>query len=157
MGLGLANAGAQHEHIRSKLTPILVDRKVSLDVIAFAAISFSLVYVGSCDEEIAQAIIFALTERSEAELGEPLARLLPLALGLLYLGKQESVEVTAEVLKTFHEKIRKHCDMTLLSCAYAGTGNVLKVQHFLGQCAQHLEKGESFQGPAVLGIDGCNV
>ncbi|KAL0306860.1 UNVERIFIED_CONTAM: 26S proteasome non-ATPase regulatory subunitA [Sesamum radiatum] len=64
----------------------------------------------------------------------------------------ESVEATAEVSKTFNEKIRKHCDMTLLSCAYAGTGNVLKVQHFLGQCAQHLEKGETYQGPAVLGI-----
>ncbi|XP_058189369.1 26S proteasome non-ATPase regulatory subunit 2 homolog A-like [Rhododendron vialii] len=33
-----------------------------------------------------------------------------------------------------------------------GTGNVLKVQHLLGQCTQHLEKGESHQGPAVLGI-----
>ncbi|GKF44920.1 26S proteasome non-ATPase regulatory subunit 2 homolog A-like protein [Tanacetum coccineum] len=42
--------------------------------------------------------------------------------------------------------------MTLLSCAYAGTVNVLKVQHFLGQCVQHLEKGETFQGPAMLGI-----
>jgi 26S proteasome regulatory subunit N1 len=37
------------------------------------------------------------------------------------------VEATAEVSKTFNEKIRKYCDMTLLSCAYAGTGNVLKV------------------------------
>ena len=41
---------------------------------------------------------------------------------------QDSVEATAEVSKTFNEKIRKYCDMTLLSCAYAGTGNVLKVQ-----------------------------
>jgi hypothetical protein len=41
--------------------------------------------------------------------------------------QQESVEATAEVSKTFNEKIRKYCDMTLLSCAYAGTGNVLKV------------------------------
>lgn len=80
--------------IRSILTPILGDTKVSLDVIAFAAISLGLVYVGSCNEEIAQAIIFALMERSEAELGEPLARLLPLALGLLYLGKQVTEEVT---------------------------------------------------------------
>lgn len=40
---------------------------------------------------------------------------------------QESVEATAEVSKTFNEKIRKHCDVTLLSMAYAGTGNVLKV------------------------------
>ncbi len=37
------------------------------------------------------------------------------------------MEATAEVSKTFNEKIRKYCDMTLLSCAYAGTGNVLKV------------------------------
>lgn len=37
------------------------------------------------------------------------------------------MEATAEVSKTFNEKIRRYCDMTLLSCAYAGTGNVLKV------------------------------
>ncbi|KAL8126784.1 26S proteasome non-ATPase regulatory subunit 2 homolog A [Apium graveolens] len=152
MGLGLAYAGSQNEQIRSKLTPILGDSRAPLDVIAFTAISLGLVYVGSCNEEIAQAIIFALMDRSESELGEPLTRFLPLGLGLLYLGKQESVEATAEVSKTFNDKIRKYCDMTLLSCAYAGTGNVLKVQHFLGQCAQHLEKGETYQGPAVLGI-----
>ncbi|GMJ05521.1 26S PROTEASOME REGULATORY SUBUNIT S2 1A, 26S proteasome regulatory subunit S2 1A [Hibiscus trionum] len=152
MGLGIAYAGAQNEQIRSSLTPILNDAKAPLDVIAFTAISLGLIYVGSCNEEVAQAIIFALMDRSESELGEPLTRLLPLALGLLYLGKQESVEATAEVSKTFNEKIRKYCDMTLLSCAYAGTGNVLKVQNLLGHCAQHLEKGETHQGPAVLGI-----
>lgn len=57
-------------------------------MIAFAAISLGLVFVGSCNEEVAQAIIFALMDRNESELGEPLARLLPLGLGLLYLGKQ---------------------------------------------------------------------
>jgi 26S proteasome regulatory subunit N1 len=65
---------------------------------------------------------------------------------------QESVEATAEVSKTFDEKIRKYCDVTLMSLAYAGTGNVLKVQKLLGICSQHLEKGETHQGPAVLGI-----
>ncbi|KAL0001994.1 hypothetical protein SO802_015775 [Lithocarpus litseifolius] len=152
MGLGIAYAGAQNEQLRSKLAPILNDAKAPLDVIAFTAISLGLIYVGSCNEEVAQAIIFALMDRSEAELTEPLTRLLPLGLGLLYLGKQESVEATAEVSKTFNEKIRKYCDMTLLSFAYAGTGNVLKVQNLLGHCSQHLDKGETHQGPAVLGI-----
>ncbi|PRQ22958.1 putative 26S proteasome regulatory complex, non-ATPase subcomplex, Rpn1 subunit [Rosa chinensis] len=140
LGVGTVNYSIKNDcdPIRSKLTPILNDAKAPLDVITFAAISLGLIYVGSCNEEVAQAIIFALMDRSDAELGEPLARLIPLSLGLLYLGKQESVEATAEVSKTFHEKIRKHCDMTLLSCAYAGTGNVLK--------------GETYQGPAVLGI-----
>lgn len=74
--------------IRRKLSPILNDAKAPFDVIAFTAISLGLVYVGSCNEEVAQAIIFALMDRSESELGEPLTRLLPLGLGLLYLGKQ---------------------------------------------------------------------
>ncbi|XP_038684206.1 26S proteasome non-ATPase regulatory subunit 2 homolog A [Tripterygium wilfordii] len=152
MGLGIAYAGTQNDLIRAQLSPILNDAKAPLDVIAFTAVSLGLIYVGSCNEEVAQAIIFALMDRSESELGEALTRFLPLGLGLLYLRKQESVEATAEVSKTFNEKIRKYCDMTLLSCAYAGTGNVLKVQTLLGQCAQHLENGETHQGPAVLGI-----
>ncbi|PRQ23957.1 hypothetical protein RchiOBHm_Chr6g0267101 [Rosa chinensis] len=43
-----------------------------------------IAYAGAENE---QAIIFALMDRSEAELGEPLACLIPLSLGLLYLGK----------------------------------------------------------------------
>ncbi|XP_071735874.1 26S proteasome non-ATPase regulatory subunit 2 homolog A-like [Rutidosis leptorrhynchoides] len=152
IGLALAYAGTQNEQIRDKLTPILGEPNAPLDVVAFTTIALSLVYVGSCNEEVAQAIIFTLMDKSESDLSEPLSRMLPLGLGLLYLGKQDSVEATAEVSKTFNEKIQKYCDMTLLSCAYAGTGNVLKVQHFLGECAQHLEKSETFQGPAVLGI-----
>ncbi|CAK8564565.1 unnamed protein product [Lathyrus sativus] len=92
--------------------------------------------------------------RIEAELEQPLTRLLPLGLGLLYLGKKESVEATAELSKTLGVKMRKYWDTTLLSCAYAGTGNVHMVEYLLGQCSQqHLEEDEVDQGPpAVLGI-----
>ncbi|WZZ02541.1 hypothetical protein YC2023_088462 [Brassica napus] len=163
MGLGIAYAGSQNDQVTLSL--ILNDAKAPLDVIAFASLSLGMIYVGSCNEEVAQSIIFALMDRSEAELGDALTRFLPLGLGLLYLGKQESVEATAEVSKTFNEKIKKYCDMTLLSCAYAGTGNVLKVssnrvcwwlddivQDLLAQCGEHLEKGDIHQGPAVLGL-----
>lgn len=70
------------------MSPILNDANAPLDVIAFAALSLGMIYVGSCNEEVAQSIIFALMDRSEAELGEALTRFLPLGLGLLYLGKQ---------------------------------------------------------------------
>ncbi|KAI3925638.1 hypothetical protein MKW98_001492 [Papaver atlanticum] len=152
MGLGLAYAGTQNEHIYQQLSPVLGDSSAPLDVIAFTAISLGLVFVGSCNEDVAQSIILSLMDRNEAELGEPLTRILPLGLGLLYLGKQENVEATSEVSKTFNEKIKKYSDMTLLSCAYAGTGNVLKIQQLLGECGQHLEKGETHLGPAVIGI-----
>jgi len=78
------------QQIRNKLSPILNDAKAPLDVIAFASLSLGMIYVGSCNEEVAQSIIFALMDRSEAELGDALTRFLPLGLGLLYLGKQVS-------------------------------------------------------------------
>jgi 26S proteasome regulatory subunit N1 len=109
------------------LTPIVQDSKVGIEVAGFAAMALGLVYVGSCNEDVAQSIVLALMNRSEAELGEPLARFLCLGLSLLYLGKQDAVDATMEVAKTFHEKISKYCQVTLDSCAYAGTGNVLKV------------------------------
>uniref|UniRef100_A0A0D6R055 26S proteasome non-ATPase regulatory subunit 2 homolog n=1 Tax=Araucaria cunninghamii TaxID=56994 RepID=A0A0D6R055_ARACU len=152
MGLGLAYAGSQKEDVLRLLAPLLTDSRTPIDVMAFTAISLGLIYVGSCNDEVAQSIILALMERSESELGEPLTRFLCLGLGLLYLGKQENVDATLEVAKTFNEKISKYCQVTLESCAYAGTGNVLKVQSLLGLCAEHLEKGESHQAPAVIGI-----
>jgi hypothetical protein len=79
--------------LKVRLSNILGDPKTSLEVLVFAAISLGLVFVGSCNEEIAQLIIFALMERSDAELGDALTRLLPVALGLLYLGKQVALDL----------------------------------------------------------------
>ncbi|KAI7999021.1 hypothetical protein LOK49_LG10G01063 [Camellia lanceoleosa] len=166
--------------IRSKFSRVLEDKKMPLDVIVFTAISLGLVYVGSYDEDVSQTIIYALKHRNVSKLGQPLTCLLLLGLDLLYLGKQKSVEATAEISKTLNTKIRTHCDMILFSCAYAGTGDVLKVftlrlsirigvrsvmlmkvadrsfftqvQYLLGQCAQHLKRGKTHQGPTVLGI-----
>ncbi|KAL4348861.1 hypothetical protein GQ457_17G023850 [Hibiscus cannabinus] len=153
MGLGIAYAGTQDNQIRKRLTPILYDGKAPLDVIAFTAISLGLICVGSSNEMVAKAIGDALMVRSESELREPLTRLIALGHGLLYLGSQEDgLEATSDVLEMFNEKIRKYCHLTLLSCAYAGTGNILKVQELLSHCAEHINNGETHQGPAVLGI-----
>nr|GLL34717.1 26S proteasome non-ATPase regulatory subunit 2 homolog A-like [Ipomoea trifida] len=154
IGLGLAYAGSERYEVFAKLRPILVeDTNASLDVISFTVLTLGLVFLGSCNDEIDWAIRFSLKNRSKSELGKPIARLLPLGLGLLYLGKQDRVgDTAAEVSRTFGERMRRYIEITLLSCAYAGTGNVLKVQDFLGECAEHLEKGGTYQGPAVLGI-----
>ncbi|XP_020598816.1 26S proteasome non-ATPase regulatory subunit 2 homolog A-like [Phalaenopsis equestris] len=88
LGLGIAYAGTNKDDLRVRLTSILGDSKSPLEVLVFSAITLGLVHVGSCNEDIAQTIILAIMERSETELGEPLTRLLPVALGLLYLGKQ---------------------------------------------------------------------
>ncbi|EHA8586196.1 putative 26S proteasome non-ATPase regulatory subunit 2 [Cocos nucifera] len=88
LGLGIAYAGSHKDEVRVRLSLIMGDPKMPLEVLVFSAITLGLVYVGSCNEEIAQSIILALMDRSDTELNEPLTRLLPVALGLLYLGKQ---------------------------------------------------------------------
>lgn len=44
-----------------------------------------------------------------------------------------------QVAKTVNERISKYAQVTLESCAYAGTGNVLKVQQLLAQAGEHIE------------------
>ncbi|KAG4170297.1 hypothetical protein ERO13_A12G139150v2, partial [Gossypium hirsutum] len=127
MGLGIAYASAQDKQILNSLTAILKHENVS------------------------QAIADTLTGRTMSELRHPKSQLLVIALGLIYLGKQKGVEATSEVSKLFSEKMKNYVDITLLSCAHAGTGNILTVQKLLGHCS-HLENAEASQGFAVLGI-----
>lgn len=47
-----------------------------------------------------------------------------------------------QVAKTVNERISKYAQITLESCAYAGTGNVLKVQQLLAQAGEHFELKE---------------
>jgi len=52
-------------------------------------------------------------------------------------------DVGLQVAKTVNERISKYAQVTLESCAYAGTGNVLKVQQLLAQAGEHIElKGD---------------
>jgi len=70
------------------LTPVLYDSKSApLDVVAHAALALGMVFVSSCHEDAARAILQALEERS-AQLSEPLGRFLALGLALLFLGEQ---------------------------------------------------------------------
>jgi 26S proteasome regulatory subunit N1 len=75
--------------LQALLSTILTDSQTPLEVLVLTAISLGLVFVGVCNEEIVvQSIIFVLMDHSEADDAEPIIRMLPVALGLLYLGKQ---------------------------------------------------------------------
>ena len=97
-----------------------------------------------------------LLERSEIELKEHFAKFIALAIGLLFLskeyhvirilililistGKGEAVEPMLESLKVISEPLRSFATVLVECCAYAGTGNVLKIQHMLHICSEHYE------------------
>jgi 26S proteasome regulatory subunit N1 len=136
LGLGLAYAGTAREDVASLLCPIIGDDALPMDVVAYAALSLGLVFVGTCNAECASAIATALLTRSDTELGGAWARMSALALGLLFLGRGAAVEATAEMALAFSPRIRAFARTVLSACAFAGTGNVLKVQAMLQQCGE---------------------
>ncbi len=56
-----------------------------------------------------------------------------------FLGKGEAVEPMLESLKIISEPLRSFATVLVECCAYAGTGNVLKIQHMLHICSEHFE------------------
>ena len=56
-----------------------------------------------------------------------------------FSGKQEDVDTILEALKVMAEPFRSMATTIVDICAYAGTGNVLKVQQLLHICSEHYE------------------
>jgi 26S proteasome regulatory subunit N1 len=149
---GIAYAGSSREDVMEYLLPVLAEEGADMNRVALAALSLGHVFVGSCNEEVGSALVQRLMEASDEELNHPMARFLPLGLGLLFFGKMERADGMIEAVKTVEHKMGKYAGVVLESCAYAATGNVLKIQQMLGLCAEHLSEGAEHQAAAVLGI-----
>mmetsp|Transcript_42278 Transcript_42278/g.97895 ORF Transcript_42278/g.97895 Transcript_42278/m.97895 type:complete len:911 (+) Transcript_42278:49-2781(+) len=150
---GIAYAGSAREDVMEYLVPVVAETEsADMTQVGLAALSLGQVFVGTCNEEAGGALIQRLMESSDAELDHPMARFLCLGLGLLFFGKMEKCEGMLEAVKTVEHKMGKYAAMTLESCAYAGTGNVLKVQQLLHACTEHLEENAEHQSVAVIGI-----
>jgi len=155
MGLSLAYAGSRRNDLLEAISPIVLDSSNSLELQAIAALSIGLIYAGSCDEDAAQSILQTLMEKEEKDLENSFMRIFALGLGLLFLGQQDLAEAT--IAATSIIQIKQFSDFLALvveTCAYAGSGNVLKIQKMLHLCAEHKkeEKDALHQIATVLGI-----
>lgn len=50
-----------------------------------------------------------------------------------------------QIVKTIEHRMGRYTQVVLDTCAYAGTGNVLKVQEMLHLCAEHLDEKAEHQ------------
>ena len=120
--------------------------------VSLAGLALGLNFVGKCDDTAGGTIVQRLMEATEEELNHSHARYLCLGLGLLFLGQMEKADAMIEAIRTIEHKISKYAVVILETCAYAGTGNVLKVQEMLHYCAEHLTEDAEHQAAAVIGI-----
>ncbi|WRT64812.1 uncharacterized protein IL334_001748 [Kwoniella shivajii] len=153
-GLGIAYAGSGRRDIAEKLLPHVADETNTMEVAAMAALALGFVFVGSGDGEIASAILQTMMEREEAQLASEWTVFICLGLGLLFLSTQEDSEPTVATLKVIEHPVASIAETIVDVCAYAGTGNVLKIQQMLHLCAEHAEKptkkeAQSGEGAAV--------
>jgi 26S proteasome regulatory subunit N1 len=137
-----------------ELLEVLVGNTDSANIteVSMAALSLGLVFVGTCNDDISSVILQRLMEASDLELNHTSSRFLCLGLGLLFLGKGESADAALEAVRTIEHKRGKYAEVTLETCAFAGSGNVLKVQQMLRMCTDHLTEAAEHQAVAVLGI-----
>jgi len=154
-GLGIAYAGTAREDVMEILIPVIENSDGGANTmleVSLAGLALGMIFVGKCDDSVGGTILQRLMEATDDELNHSHARFLCLGLALLFLGQMDKAEAMIEALRTIDHKISKFAVITLETCAYAGSGNVLKIQEMLHQCAEHLSEGADHQMAAVLGI-----
>merc|ERR1719435_482891 len=139
-GLGLAYAGSNRQDVIQLLLPVFADPKSNMEVVGVTALATGLISVGSCNGEVTSTILQTLMEKTEADMKDSYAKYLPLGIGLCYLGKQDAAEATIAALEVIPEPFRQVAVTLVEICAYAGTGNVLKIQQLLHICSERYEQ-----------------
>lgn len=155
VGLGIAYAGSARAEVLELLLPLVCDTSVTMEISALATLALGLVYAGSCDGDITSSILQSLMEREEIQLKDSYAKLMGVGLGLLFIGKGDAAEAPLETLKVIEHPIAKSVEVMVEICAYAATGNVLKIQKMLHLCNEHHDsekEDDSHQAFAVIGI-----
>ncbi|XP_047474955.1 26S proteasome non-ATPase regulatory subunit 2-like [Penaeus chinensis] len=143
LGLGLAYSGSNREAVLNVLTPVLSDEKSSLEVVGITALACGMIAVGTTNQLVVEALVTTLLAKSETELKDTYARFISLGLALAYLGCQDKCEVVLSCIENLPAPFRQMTATLIEVCAYAGTGNVLKVQEMLHICTDHYDQEET--------------
>ena len=116
-----------------------------MEIIGVTALALGLICVGSCNDDVTTTLLQTLMEKSEKsslDLKDAFAKFLPLGIGLCFLGKQDAADATIATLEVLPEPFKSMATTLVDICAYAGTGNVLKIQSLLHICSEHYEPAE---------------
>ena len=151
MGLGLSYAGTNKADLLDVLVPIVEDTSLDMQISAMAALSLGLIFVGSANDRVSEAIITTLhDEERSKQLKDKWTRFMSLGLALLFFGRSEELEVILETLKAINHPMAKPAAVLAEVCAWAGTGTVLKLQELLHICNDHIEEGDDKKGDELL-------
>ena len=160
IGIGMAAAGTQNDNLQEPLFAVFKDFSYGFELSAFVSLAFGLIYLGTAKDDIFDELFSILLTRNEnSEKGKiyesPFFVIYALGMGLLCLGKQKDIDLMIETLysiQEFSQEMRDFLKTMMLSFAYAGSGNVSKVQELMHIIALPKDKVDpKVQSIAVIG------
>ncbi|KAL9904045.1 regulatory particle non-ATPase 1 [Glossina fuscipes fuscipes] len=146
LGLGIAYAGSDRSIVIETLKSVFASNgktPPSVEIMGITALSLGLIGVGTCNAEITEVLLQTIMFLTKTDLKDTFTRFLFLGLGLLYLGRQKATEAVMLTLEVLDEPYKSMAITMVDICAYAGTGNVLKIQQLLHICSDHYETSNS--------------
>lgn len=103
----MAYAGSAREDLIELLSDNIINTQINVEISAFSALSLGLIFVGTCNDDIAMSILQTLMERPDNQISITVARYFGVALGLLFLGKGEASEASIEILSSMENSRSK--------------------------------------------------
>ena len=113
------------------MIPLIIDGDLPHEVNAYTSLSVGLIFIGTADEAVEEAIMSTISEKPADMLDQTISRFFAVGLGLLYLGKQEKCEALVKKLWDLAHPLGKYAAITVEGCAYMGSGNMLVIQKML--------------------------
>nr|CUU99759.1 hypothetical transcript [Hymenolepis microstoma] len=141
IGIGVAYAGSNKVESINHLLPAILDTSTSrLQHACLAALSAGMIAVGSLNEEVTSTILQTMLERPAAHWNNTFSKFMALGLALTCLGRQEEAEAILASLEAVTEPMKSMAHMMCDVCAYACSGNVLKIQQLLHILSEKYEE-----------------
>ena len=98
--MGLGYATSNREEFKECLAEIINDENLPIEVSTNAAISLSLIFVAQKDEDAINTILSSMMMFGKETLDSPIAKFFGVALGLNFLGEQNSIDAVMETLES---------------------------------------------------------
>ncbi len=133
LGLGIAYAASAREDVMEVLTPLICEDSQTFEVVSLTCLSLGLVCMGTANGDVSESLIESFVDRKQEDFKDPMARLMCLGMGLLFLGQGEKCEPSLQAARASltNCELVPYLEMTVKTCAYAGTGSVVEIQHLL--------------------------
>lgn len=127
IGLGLSYASFPKNELKENLPQIVNDENQPLEVSVNAALALGLSYLQTMDDDITNTILTSLMAFDHRILNQPLTIFYGVALGLIFMQQNNSVEIIIESIASLEFRSAKVIESVMEVGSLLFSNNLLKI------------------------------